>query len=333
METTELQQKLFAYLKENLPPHLSMVDELCDLLKLGTDSVYRRIRGEKPITLSELKMLCEHYHVSIDQLLQLKNESAFFDAPGINDTPENFSDYLHDILAKFRHFNTFKKTQIRYFCKDIPIWYFYLFPELASFKTFFWSKTFHNHPELSNKKFSLKDYPYYECFLIGQQILEEQNRIPSIELWNLESINSTINQISYYREIGVFKSNDDFFAVIDSLQQTLDHLQLQAEKGVKFMPGVTDLSYKAPIQFYLNDLIMGNNTMLLDLDDSKLSMITYGVFNYLFTSDPRFSAKITAMFDTLINRSTLVSKTDEKARSRFFNSLRGKCDALKTNNT
>ena len=71
METTELQQQLFSHLRENLPPHLSMVDELCELLELSPDSVYRRIRGEKPITLNELKRICSHYHLSIDHLLQL----------------------------------------------------------------------------------------------------------------------------------------------------------------------------------------------------------------------------------------------------------------------
>jgi hypothetical protein len=329
MESTELQQQLFTYLKKNIPPHLSLVDQLCDLLNLGTDSVYRRIRGEKSLSLAELKKVCEHYHISIDQLLHLQNESAFFEAPGLNATPADFVEYLGNILERFKYFNTFKRTEIRFFCKDIPIWYFYLFPELAAFKTFFWSKTFHNHPELNNKLFSLKEYPYYECFLVGQRILEEQNKIPSHELWNLESINSTINQVLYYREIGNFKSNEDYFAVIESLQQTLDHLQLQAEKGMKFMPGATDISYKSPIQYYLNDLIMGNNTMALKLDDQNISMITYGVFNYLFTSDERFSSKITAMFDSLFSRSTLISKTDEKARSRFFNVLREKVNTLR----
>jgi hypothetical protein len=260
----------------------------------------------------------------------LNNESAFFDAPGINTTPENFSDYLKEVLTRFRYFNTFKKTKIQYFCKDIPLWYFYLFPELAAFKTFFWSKTFHNRPELSNKAFSLKEYPYYECFLIGQQILAEQNRIPSVELWNLESINSTINQIVYYKEINNFKSQDDYVAVLNSLRQTLDHLELQSVKGVKFMPGATDVSYKASVDIYIHELIMGNNTMLLNLDDKQLAMITYGVFNYLFTSDNRFSAKISVMFDTLFSRSTLISKTDEKARNRFFNTLREKINSLET---
>src|SRR4029079_9489208 len=227
METTELQQQLFTYLRENIPPHLSLVDELCDLLNLGTDSVYRRIRGEKPIALAELKKICEHYRISIDQLLSLKNESAFFDAPGINTTPENFSDYLKEVLTRFRYFNTFKKTKIQYFCKDIPLWYFYLFPELAAFKTFFWSKTFHNRPDLAGKLFSYEEYPYEDCFTIGQQVLEEHNKISSVELWNLESIHSTINQIAYYRDAGNFRSAADLEAVVSSFHQWLSHLQLQ----------------------------------------------------------------------------------------------------------
>ena len=329
METNELQQQLFTYLKENIPPHLSLVDELCDLLDLSHDSVYRRIRGEKPISLAELKRICEHYHLSIDQLLQLENESVLFDAPGMNTVPGEFVEYVKGMLAQFRYFNSFKSKEIQYLCKDAPIWYFYLFPDLAAFKTFFWSKTINNHPGLTNKLFSLEEYPYEDCFIIGQQVLQMHNQIPSVELWNLESIHSTINQVAYYKDAGNFKGLRDFDAVIDSFQQMLDHLQLQAEKGVKFMPGATDLTYKAPIQFYVNELILGNNTMLLHLDDKRLSMVSYSVFNYLFTRDERFSNKIANTFNTLLSRSTLISKTGEKDRNRFFNTLRDKVNGLR----
>jgi hypothetical protein len=329
METNELQLQLFTYLKENIPPHLSLVDELCDLLNLSADSVYRRIRGEKPISLAELKRICEHYHLSIDQLLQLQNESVLFDAPGMNTVPGEFVEYVKGMLRQFNYFNSFKTKEIQYLCKDVPIWYFYLFPDLAAFKTFFWSKTINNNPGLSNKLFSLKEYPYEDCFTIGQQVLQLHNQIPSVELWNFESIHSTINQVAYYKDAGNFKSHHDFDAVLNSFHQLLDHLQLQAEKGAKFMPGATDLAYKAPIQFYVNELILGNNTMLLYLDDKRLSMVTYSVFNYLFTRDERFSNKIANTFNTLLSRSTLISKTGEKDRNRFFNTLREKVNALR----
>jgi hypothetical protein len=329
METTELQQQLFNHLKESLPPHLSLVDQLCELLDLSADSVYRRIRGEKPITLNELKTICEHYHLSLDQLLQLKNDSVLFQAPGMTDGPREHIDYMKAMLVQFKYFNSFKTRQIHYLCKDAPFWYFYLSPGMAAFKTFFWSKTINNHPTLANKQFSLEEYPFTDCYTLGQQILQEHNVMESVELWNLESIHSTINQVAYYKDAGIFKSKEDFDIVIDSFIDMLDHLQSQAEKGVKFMPGATDISYKGPIQFYVNELILGNNTILLGLDDKRISMITYSVLNYLITRDERFAAKAFETFNTLLSRSTLISKTGEKDRNRFFNTLRDKVNALR----
>lgn len=305
MESNQLQQQLFSFLKECIPPHLSLVEELCDLLNLSHDSVYRRIRGEKPISLAELKIICEKYHISLDQLLQLENESVLFDAPGLNVMPAEFSDYLNAVLNQFKYFNSFTTREMHYLCKDSTIWNFYLFPELAAFKTFFWSKTINNQAALSNKMFSFEEFPYHDCFLLGQQVLKEYNQIPSVELWNLESMHSTLNQIAYYRDAGNFKSKHDLALVINAFVNMVDHLQLQAERGVKFMPGDTELSYRASIQFFINELILGNNTMVINLDGKKISMVTYSVFHYLFTKDPRFSTKVMASFDTLLNRSTL----------------------------
>ena len=329
MESKELQQNIFNQLKTTLPPHLSLADELCDLLAISADSAYRRIRGEKPITLIELKKICEHYHFSIDELLQLKNESVLFDAPGMNGIPGEFSDYLKAMLQQFKYFNSFKKNEIQYLCKDSTIWNFYLFPEMAAFKTFFWSKTINNHPDLVNKRFSLEEYPYTECFQIGQLVIREYNLIPSVELWNLESMQSTINQVAYYKDAGNFKSQNDFDGIVKSFHLMIDHLQMQAEKGVKFMPGDTDISYRAPIQYYINELILGNNNMILTLDNKQTTMITYSVFQYLFTKDIRFTKKVADSFEGLLNRSTLISKAGEKDRNKFFNALRQKVDGLK----
>lgn len=329
METTTVQQELFLRLKQMLPSHVSLAAELCDLLGLSNDSVYRRIRGEKPITIDELKKICEYYKLSLDQLLQLKTESVLFNAPGLNGSSNDFADYMKAMLAQFKYFNSFKEKEIFYLCKDAPIWYFYLFPELAAFKTFFWSKTINNQPELTGKKFSIATFPYTECFHIGQHVLEEHNKINSVELWNLESIHSTINQVAYYRDAGIFESDRELNLVLNSFHQWLDHLELQAEKGCKFMPGTGDAGRRSALQFYINELILGNNTMVIRLDNKELSMVTYSVFQYLFTDDIRFSTKAMVSFNTLLGKSALISKTGEKERIRFFNILRDKVNTLK----
>jgi hypothetical protein len=325
----DLQRELFALIKENLPSHISMVDSVGDLLDISYDSVYRRIRGEKQLTLNELKKICSHYHLSLDQLFGLRNETVLFDAPNINDLSPVFDIYLTNMLGQFKYFNSYEKKEMNYLCKDSTLWNFYLFPELAAFKTFFWSKTINQQPELHDKAFSFEEFPFSDCFKIGQQILHEYNEIPSLELWNLESMQSTINQIAYYNEAGNFKTQADFELVVESLNKTISHLQLQAEKGVKFMPGATDVSYKAPIQFYVNELILGNNTMVIKLNDKKLTMITYSVLQYLFTRNAEFSDSVLDSFNILLARSTLISKMAERERNRFFNTLRQKINALR----
>ncbi len=329
MQTPELQQQLFNHLKEKLPPHLSLVDELEDLLGLSADSVYRRIRGEKPITMTELKTICEHYHLSLDQLLQLKTDTVVFRAPDLDKTNFPFADVLQSMLQQLQYMNSFKEKQMLYLCKDMPIWEFYLFPALAAFKTFVWAKSIHNDPAYAGKLFSLEEFMFSDCFTIGQQIIKQYNLIPSVELWNEESINSTLNQIKFYKDSGGFKYAADVTAIVDAFQQTLDHLRLQSERGVKFMPGDPEIVHRASVQFYVNEVVLGSNTILAQLDQARLSFIPYNVFSYMVTTDRRFNESVFNGFHTLRSRSTLISGTGEKERNRFFTFLQDKVNVLR----
>lgn len=329
MEPNELQQQFFSRLKSVIPPHLSMVDELTELLGLSYDSVYRRIRGEKPLALNELRQICSHYHISLDQVLQLQNDTVVFRAPDINHNGLPFEEYLKGILRDLKSFNSFRNRKMFYLCKDMTFFHFYLFPEFAAFKTFFWIKTILSHSAYNNKPFSLVDFPYRDYFSIGQQIIEEYNQVPSVELWNFESINSSINQIQYYHDSGMFATREDFELVVDSLEKTLAHLQLETEKGFKFMPGQSDLSFRAPLQFYVNEVILGNNTILVELDGVRQSFITYNVLSYLVTKDPRLNEKSFTTFNNILSRAALISETGEKERNKFFRSLKEKVQGLK----
>ncbi len=199
----------------------------------------------------------------------------------------------------------------------------FLFPEIAAFKIFFWSRTINNQSELSHKQFSFADYPFTECYELGQLILQKHNQMHSVELWNLESIHSTINQISYYKDAGVFKTDEDFIKVCDSFVQLISHLQLQAERGKKHMPGMNG-DVQGKIDFYVNELILGNNTILLQLNEQRITMITYNILNYLTCADERFADKAFGAYYNLLNRSALISVTGEKERSKFSICLRQK---------
>jgi transcriptional regulator with XRE-family HTH domain len=329
MEAIEMQQQFFSLLKNSLPTHVSMADELAEKMGLSYDSIYRRIRGEKSLSMAELKMLCQHYNISLDQVLELQNSTVVFSAPDINFENLPFLDYMKGLLAQLKQFNSYSKKRMRYVCKDMTFFYFFLFPDLSAFKSFFFIKTIQNDSSLSKSSFSLQRDGFAEYFALGQQILREYNQIPSVELWNIESVNSTISQIEYYRDAGLFENRKDMLTVIDSLQEVMDHLQMQVEKGIKFMPGDPETMYQESIQFYVNEVVLGSNTILIESDNIKEAWVTYNVLSYMATSDPRFSKKAFASFDNLLSRSTLISATGEKERKKFFYRVKEKLNQLK----
>jgi hypothetical protein len=329
MDTANLQSQLFRIIKNSLPTHISLAERISEIFDISSDSAYRRIRGETPLTLSELKVLCETFQISLDQVLELENDVVVFHDAEINNDAVEFGDYLKGILGRMKYFNSFSEKKMLYLCKDAPIFHFYLFPELAAFKTFFWIKTIQNHPDYADRQFVYDEKIYGEYFRLGQEILEEYNLLPSVELWNFETLNSTVSQIKYYADAGIFASASDYDAVIGSFQKTVDHLQLQVSKGVKFKPGAGEAAYRSRFDFYINEVIIGNNTILLELAEEKLALVNYRVLSYMMTKDARFCKKAFSNFHTLQSRSTLISGIGERERNRFFKTIRDKVSALR----
>src|SRR5664279_5523248 len=121
MDQPDVQQIFFQHIKSNLASHLSLVDEVADLLKISNDSAYRRIRGEKPLSIEEMKKLCEHYQLSLDQLFHLNNESFLFTGPLVNKDNFGIEMYLEHLLKQLNYFNSFERRELFYLSKDLYI--------------------------------------------------------------------------------------------------------------------------------------------------------------------------------------------------------------------
>src|SRR5215467_1335498 len=109
--TTDLQQQLFSFIR-NSQPHISLADELCDLLDISHDSAYRRIRGEKPLTLSELKMVCEKYQLALDQILQLNTDTVVFRTNDMHGEIRDLRTHLEGILRDVKVINAFEQKEM-----------------------------------------------------------------------------------------------------------------------------------------------------------------------------------------------------------------------------
>lgn len=73
----------------------------------------------------------------------------------------------------------------------------------------------------------------------------------------------------------------------------------------------------------MNELILGDNTLLVQLDHVRLTHLNHSVLHFLGTRDEEFNDFMFANLDNLMKKSTLVSGVGEKERSQFLNALRG----------
>jgi len=329
MESENVQVSFFQHIKALLPPHLSLVDEIAELLNISNDSAYRRIRGEKPIAFDELQKLCGHFKISLDQFLHLQSDSLVFTARTAGNGTFDYELYLQDILRNLHLMNSFPSREMYYLNKDIPIFHFFLFPEMLAFKSFFWMKTILHFPQYASQTFQLDVFKSDKILELGRQLSEAYHILPCQEIWNTENINSTIRQIEYYKNSGVFASRQDIIAIYDCLQRIIDHLECQAEAGYKLAAGNSGNGKGGTYKMYVNELILGDNTILTVLGDRKIAYINHSVLNYLVTSDPGFCEYTYQNIRNLMKRSMLISEVGEKERKRFFNMIREKITSRK----
>ncbi|HEV7620553.1 MAG TPA: hypothetical protein VGO09_02400 [Flavisolibacter sp.] len=323
MDSNTLQQKFFLEIKSQIPPNLSLVDEIAEVLNISNDSSYRRIRGEKTIDFTDLKKLALHYKISIDQFFHLETESILFTDRSVTaNNSFHFDMFLKALENDLTYINSFDHRKMYYLNKDIPIFHYFNFHELAAFKCFFWMKSIVHDPTLSRESFDLKKY----VPLISEsanKIKALYMQIPSCEIWNIESINSTIRQIDYYRNTEGFKNKEDIEIIYNCLERTIDQIEAYAEIGEKKLI-MNNLSKGADYQLYINEFILGDNTIYVELNDNGLVYINHGVINYMVTKDPKFCCFTKDNFQNIIKRSTLISSINEKDRIRFFKQMREK---------
>lgn len=321
MQANDIQQQLFQAVRRKIKEEALTADEIAALLGISTDSAYRRMRGEKSISLEELYKLATTYRISLDQLMNIDNGVIPFQGQFLSNQTFNFEEYMNSLAQNLGYMNTFKEKEFYYSCKDMPIFHHFVFRELAAFKWFFWLKTYFQFPGFEKRKFSFADYPD-QLFALDQKVLDLYNQIPSIEIWNIESMNIIIRQVEFYRDGQVFESDRDALAIYESVEKIWDHLERQAALGYKFRYDDPQQAPMGKFSMYFNEVLLGDNSMLVVLDGMKLSYITHTTINFMLSRDIRFNENMYNHLRNQLRRSTLISDVSEKERAKFFRIIR-----------
>ncbi len=318
MENREdIQILLFNKITDQLPSHISLVDEVSEVLEISTDSAYRRIRGEKQISIHEVWKLCNTYKFSFDDLKGTSINTITFRSNLLDEQTFSFTSYFKALLKNFQFFGQNENAKIRFILNELNLLQIMQVPELLAFKLFFWQKSNLGFPEFKDQIFS-SDSLNEDIKRLASEISALYIKIKTIELTTEETLNSYLKQIVFYNEAGYFETKEDAKKLCEKLLELTNHLKKQAEFGFKFQFGKYPTGEEGNFSLYHNDIILVDNTILVKTGNNEISYITNNAINLLFTFNGSFYNYNYHWSKNLIQKSSLISGIAEKERSRYF---------------
>ena len=307
-----IQPLFLEHVRSLLPERVSFPDEIAEILKISRDSAYRRIRGETILSLDEVHVICKHYNITLDSVLATTPDTVSFHHRAIDDNTFTLLHWLGSIQKNLEMIAQFPQRELIYCAKDIPMFHYFHFPELAAFKLYFWMKEYHRYPQYQTGMFNYTIVPQ-EMITIGKRITEIYSNVPSIEIWSDEIANITVRQIDYSLESGFI---DDAQART-LYARFLDLLELLK----RYASGGSKKGNEQNYTLYKNEILIADTTLLFKMGDKRVTFITYNTMNILTTSEENFCNQMEGYLNNVMNKSVLISGTGERERNKLFNKI------------
>lgn len=311
-----LQIQFLNRIKTILGPDKSMVYELSELLGISTDSIYRRLRGETWLTMEEIAIICQHYNLSFDIISENTLGRSTFQYSLMKDV-DGYMAHWVSVLNILKQLAASSEKQIIYAAVDIPVFHHFNYPELASFKLFYWMREVVNEPMLKDSVFDL-DWIYPELIEQSKEIYTTYCQIPSVEIWTDSTANSLLKQIEYYWDMGLFANKELALTIINRSIEEIELINKQAERSSKKdNETITEEDFK----FYQCDIEVGNNSVYVKNDNIEAVYMGFLTFNTMATFNESFCKETFVWLSNLTRKSTLLSGIAQKQRYQFFKSI------------
>ena len=312
---------LFEIIRKSIPKHQILVDVISELLEVSADAAYRRIRAEKLLNFNEIALLCQHFNISLDTLINVTgdNDIRCHYAPLDLRDPQNYLIYLEKMDEGMDPIMNEPDGELMMTAVDLPVYHYLSYKELTSFRLFAWCNSVYGFTEGYDE--FVKHFDYDGISNSCKKVVKSFQNCPSIEIWTDYALDQTLRSLNYHFEMGHFA---DVNIPIVLCEQLLDMLNTIHNWTVKGLKGPNE----TPFKFYVSETDLNNNFVLLKKDGVISCSLKLFIINHFRIYDQRFCTEAENWLNTAIQRSTLISGSSEKQRYNFFNQQRQKINTL-----
>jgi len=306
----------FERIKSSIDTSLSPISEIARVLNVTESSVYRRVRGQKMIDFDEYTFLEEAF-LSVN-----KNEARSFLTPIL---PMEYSKVSHkmyppieqkmDILKELKHADADLSSMLYYCAKDLSIFRMYAFQKLTAFHNYWIHKMVLKSNSHDDKLFNFEEELKSPDLAITDQIAKYYNSISSVEVWGLDSFNSTLYVIADCYRKGYITSFADFDTLLKELKALATQMERDAEKGYK------GDNRAAKFNLYQHNLHRYNDFTVIDMHDTKVSYIQQNRKDILMLNNIYFGNDLQQSIENAAADGVCLSAQNAANRKHYFKEI------------
>lgn len=313
MIVNELNITLIEAVKDKLPTKSNLANTLMDILYLGREAVYRRLRGEVPFTLAEAAIISRKIGVSLDNIVGVSfSNNAVFDMNVVHH--DNPFDTYYSIIDKYVKMSQILKedstSEMGTASNVIPQTLSFNHDILSKFRLFKWM---YQNDNIKCKHFDELELP--------QKLLDKQKEFADMRqhirhndhIWDSMIFQHTVNDIQYFSDIHLI-SEEDKKCIKEDLLLLIDELEDLAGKG-KSETG-------NDIRIYISSINFEATYSYIEASALQVSMIRVYAINSITTQDTAMFNSLKEWIQSLKKFSTLISESGEMQRILFFKQQR-----------
>lgn len=309
MPKTLIQNILMRYVKKVYPKQTA--EKLMEALNISRSNAYKRLNGNKPISLDETYKLCHFLNLKLENIIPKSDGQVVVNMASIDKPFEKLEDYPNYLLRLLSYINQLPDSEIIYLTNEIPVCYFFTSPLLAAFKMYMWSRNTFHQENLTNRIFQPQ-------LIIGQanfdnickKMISLYENVPRTEIWTGGILRRSLSQFTYCHQSGLFENKETIYNLVSELRKVL-------KKNLSNHPysnsGAKErLLYNQPY-FSAEDII------LIKSSHQKRVIATFFNPDYFISSDERLIEKSEKRLQHFINKSNLIA--GELQKEAYFSTF------------
>lgn len=313
MET--INEELVNILKSRTPEDGNTVEFLMDIIPLGKEAAYRRLRGDVSFTLDEATTICKKLNISVDLLLGIRQEDTY----AFHLDPFLFSDPINDynkMLYRIKESMDFIESDPSVYLyrahRTLPQEFLYNYRSLS--KIYLYILYYQVYSEIQNKlknysEFSLSD----DVFSIQKESTITVHACDSMLILDRRIFIDYIEIVNYFKTLEILTQSD-----IDEIKKELflliDDMEKCATTGLSLCGKKMDM--------YISHISFDCSYTCLDSASLKVASIGLYCLDYLSSQNRRIHENQKNWIKSLMRFSTLISVSGELQRNKFFQEQR-----------